>query len=202
MKTTNEVTTKVCSRCEKEKELGKFVKDKKCRGGYRRYCRECSYEAQRAKDTYVASKAFYRLEEKQAKYEIPINITREDVIELFANWGEFCVMCSSDIEGTPTLDHIVPMNRLVDDPFIDFGHHIANCFVACKRCNDRKKDLPLLTFYEQNERFTETGLNALIESMSFRSGISPENIRGRLELDKQRHELESELKANERKNTD
>ena len=185
-------TTKLCSRCNKKKPIEKFVKDKKCIGQRRRYCYSCAYQTVKTYDNYYASKAFHRMKAKQEKYQIPINITREDVIELFEIWGEFCVMCSSDIEGTPTLDHIVPMNRLVNDPFIEYGHHKANCFVACKRCNDRKKDLPLLTFYEQNERFTETGLNALIESMSNRSGISPELIRGRLELDKQRYELESE----------
>lgn len=178
---------KVCIHCDKRKKLEQFVLDKRCKDGHRNVCRVCRSQRWKKGKNHYAYRAFYRLKEKQAKYQIPINITREEVAELFENWDEICLMCHTFMKGTPTLDHLIPMNRGIGDPFI---HHTSNVFIACKQCNDRKRDLPLLLFYEQNDNFRDYGLDAIIESVSLRSGIDAELIRGRLELDVYRYKAE------------
>lgn len=150
---------KTCSMCKKTKPLELFEKEKRSKDGHGARCKTC-------KNTYTDPKpykAFWRLNAKQKLYDIPIEITKEEVAQLFEAFEYSCIYCGveeSKDTGTMNLEHIIPMRR-------NGPHNISNLVISCKVCNSKKNDKPLITFYRSHEPFDSRRLEYIFKHVAY-----------------------------------
>ena len=89
------MTTKTCSKCNKEKPIEEFHKNKRRCGDYRPDCKECRNAYH--KKLYVPGTKYY---EKQRAYQKYI---KETVLN---HYGNKCTCCGETIPKFLTIDHI------------------------------------------------------------------------------------------------
>lgn len=156
---------KTCSICEKTKPLELFEKEKRSKDGHGVRCYECKKDPK-------PYKAFWRLKAKQKIYDIPIEITKEEVAMLFEAFEYSCIYCGvkeSKETGTMNLEHIIPMKR-------GGRHHISNFVISCKSCNAKKYDHPLITFFRFHEPFRGDRLDYIFKHVAYFTQRDPEEV--------------------------
>lgn len=159
---------KSCSICKETKPLEAFEREKRTKDGRGARCLKCKSEFSNPKPY----KAFYRLKEKQKLYDIPIEIDREDVAQLFEVFEGECIYCGvkeSKETGTMNLEHIIPMKR-------GGRHHISNFVISCKSCNAKKYDHPLITFFRFHEPFRGDRLDYIFKHVAYFTQRDPEEV--------------------------
>lgn len=160
---------KTCSICEKTKPLELFEKEKRSKDGHGARCKLCKTTNYADPKPY---KAFWRLKAKQKLYDIPIEITKEEVAMLFEAFEYSCIYCGveeSQETGTMNLEHIVPMKR-------GGRHHVSNFVISCKSCNVKKYDHPLITFYRFHEPFHIQRLEYIFKHVAYFTKRDPEEV--------------------------
>lgn len=154
-----------CSKCAVVKPLEKFQRDAATRNGRKSKCKDCCVSNK-------PFKAFGRLKEKQKLYVIPIEITKEEVAMIFEAFEGECIYCGvkeSKETGTMNLEHIVPMKR-------GGRHHVSNFVISCGKCNAKKHDKPLITFYRSHEQFRGDRLDYIFKHVAYFTNRDPEEV--------------------------
>lgn len=141
----NEKTTKVCSRCETEKPIGHFSKDKSKRDGRRPDCRECRRGLPRPnrkeQDKKYRSKPenrfkAYQRSAKSRGFKWELTFT-----QFMKYWQKPCTHCGDPIE-TIGLDRIYSMD----------GYREGNVEPCCSKCNQMKSDFLTTDWYKHMEK--------------------------------------------------
>lgn len=142
----NEMSEKrTCRNCGETKPIELFEVDKRAKGGITTRCKACKF-----KSNNKASKAFRRLYERQNKYPIPVNVTRQDVEAIFTIFDGRCAYClceESEETGTFNLEHVIPLAR-------NGTHEVSNLVISCRKCNRQKWDKPVSEFFRTYDKFT------------------------------------------------
>lgn len=130
-------TTKTCSLCKEEKNLGEFPRDKSKKGGYSPQCKTCrrEYKRQNAAALAETQKKYrntpaskFSAYKYSAKYRgFKWKLTMKQFLEY---WKLPCVWCGVAIE-TIGLDRIDPTKP----------YQQGNIEPCCKDCNRMKSDL-------------------------------------------------------------
>lgn len=109
---------KICTKCNQEKEIEKFVKSQ---GQYRNYCKECKNKARRTGKP-VGNKGIFRSRGRGGRYDCKF---RKEIIE---RDGHKCTRCGS----TETLHthHIVPWKESIELRF-----EPSNVITLCDVCH-------------------------------------------------------------------
>lgn len=157
-----------CSKCKEIKLLNEFQRCKTTKNGRLARCKAC-----KPKDP-KSFKAYWRLMEKQKLYDIPIEITKEDVAMIFKMFEGRCAYCyaqESDDTRTFELEHIIPMSNTEK-----CKHAAFNLCISCKYCNVKKSNKPLITFYRSHEPFTSQMLDFLFIYIAYFSGREVEEV--------------------------
>lgn len=163
------MSERICSLCKEVKPLELFEKDKRRKDGRGVRCRQCKLFIPGNSKPY---KAFWRLKAKQKLYNIPIEITKEDVAILFDVFEGKCSYCGideSEETGTMELDHVVPMSR-------GGRHHVSNFVISCKSCNAKKRDKQLVDFYRCHKPFTGERLDYIFKHIAYFTKRDPEEV--------------------------
>lgn len=163
------MTEKTCSMCKQTKPLELFEKDKRTKDGRGARCKLCRNTHYTDPKPY---KAFWRLNEKQKLYDIPVEITKEEVAMLFDGFEGTCIYCGveeSEETGTMSLEHIVPMKR-------GGRHHISNLVIGCKACNSKKNDKTLIEFYRTHEPFHIRRLDYIFKHVAYFTKRTEEEV--------------------------
>ena len=72
---------KKCSKCDKEKSLKEFYKDKTRKGGFSYECKNCTIRRQKESNKKYPERHLLNVAKSRAKkYGIPFNITVEDIV--------------------------------------------------------------------------------------------------------------------------
>lgn len=158
---------KVCIKCGETKpiELFERYKGRKVEVGGR--CKSCKTAA-----TSREYRAYYRMIEKQNKFPIPIETDYEEVKQIFDMFEDRCAYClvvESAETGTIQLEHIKAMDR-------GGRHHVSNLVIACKSCNSKKQNRPLIEFYRMHPPFTGAMLDFIFMYVARFSGRDPEEV--------------------------
>ncbi|WHY73446.1 HNH endonuclease [Fictibacillus enclensis] len=66
-------------------------------------------------------------------------------------------------------DHILP-------PKLGYANSLKNLAPSCSACNNRKKQLDILTFYETNEAFTKELFNQFLREFAEKHSHTPEDM--------------------------
>lgn len=159
-----------CIKCEAVKPLTSFVKEKRNKDGVAGTCKSCR-NAERFTSP-IPHKAFWRLNEKQKKYNIDIETDKHEITQVFDMFTGHCTYCNvkeSEDTGTLQLEHIIPMAR-------GGRHHVSNLVIACKRCNAKKRNMPLIEFYRAHPPFTGAMLDFVFMYVARFSGRDPEEV--------------------------
>ena len=133
---------KRCTKCGDVKQVSEFHKDPRRNDGLMNQCRDCKCAA---KNNYVATllgrakKAANRANTSASKYGINERITGDDVLDI-KQAHPCCEYCGS--ESNLELEHIVPLSH-------GGRNHKDNLVVACRSCNARKNDTPLLVWFSR-----------------------------------------------------
>lgn len=90
---------KICQKCDEEKEIEKFVKEK---DKYRNYCKECRNKARRTGNP-IGNKGVFRSRKKGGRFYYKF---REEIL---ARDGYKCVRCGND--KILHAHHIIPWNE-------------------------------------------------------------------------------------------
>ncbi|NSL51712.1 HNH endonuclease [Calidifontibacillus erzurumensis] len=169
MCTTNNEETRQCRICGQIKPLDQFEKDKRQPGGITNRCAACKYsyyETLRGR----ANRAYHNAKERAEKFGVKNDLSFEQVIKLFEVFDgcSYCGCLESD--GEPIeLEHIVSMSR-------GGANSLDNVLRACRRCNTRKSDKPLVTFFLENEEFTDDHMAGIIYYLSMMRGVPKEQV--------------------------
>ncbi|PLR65983.1 HNH endonuclease [Bacillus sp. UMB0893] len=174
-----------CRVCKKEKPRYEFEKDSRVKSedGRTNRCRECKSAANNK-----AYKAFGRLKEKYPKYGIEIEITKEEVAQLFDAVEGSCYYCGveeSEETGTLQLEHIRPLSQ-------GGRNHISNLLISCRSCNAKKRDKPIVAFYHEYGRFDYYYLPSVIKHIAYFTKRTTEEVEA--ELVAEYHEYMAEKK--------
>lgn len=155
-----------CSACHEIKPFDSFYRRKDTKNGIAARCKDCRIEDPKP------YKAYWRLMEKQKLYDIPIEVTKEEVAMIFEAFEGNCIYCGvqeSKETGTMNLEHIVPMRR-------NGPHNVSNLVISCKKCNSKKNDKPLITFYRLHKPFTGERLDYIFKHVAYFSQRDPEEV--------------------------
>jgi len=112
------------------------------------------------------------LRDKQKLYKIPIETTKVEVTQIFEMFEGRCAYCNveeSAKTGTLQLEHIQAMAR-------GGRHHVSNLVIACKSCNSKKQNKPLIEFYRMHPPFTGAMLDFIFIYIARFSGRTPEEV--------------------------
>jgi 5-methylcytosine-specific restriction endonuclease McrA len=185
---------RICRICHDEKPLEMFEIDSRCEGRYTTRCKSC-----KLKSNDKANHAFYKLKQRAEKDGNKVEVTLEEVKELFATFDGLCIYCGAkeDPDG-PTfhLEHVIPRSQ--------FGrNHISNLVISCPTCNSKKGNKPVVDyFFENRERFGDKNFTLLAHYVAITSGQPLEEIIYEMAneytlhtLQKMRAEMDKEAKA-------
>lgn len=162
------MSEKTCSICKETKPIELFEKEKRQKDGRGARCKLCKSTVTDPKPF----KAYWRLNAKQKLYDIPIEITKQEVAIIFEAFEGNCIYCGaveSKQTGTMNLEHIVPMAK-------GGRHHASNFVISCKSCNAKKHDKPLITFYRSHKPFTGDRLDFIFKHVAYFSQRDPEEV--------------------------
>ncbi|QNG60332.1 HNH endonuclease [Bacillus sp. PAMC26568] len=179
--------SKTCRRCNKEKPVDQFEKDSRSKSEDNRTnrCREC-----KRLSNNKAFRAFGRLKERYPKYGVEIEITKEEVEQLFDLFEDKCCYCGineSEETGSLHLEHIKPLSKAG-------RNHISNLVISCRLCNSRKQGKPVLTFYREHGGLEYDYLPFLIKYIAYFSKRSFEEVESELVADYEAY-MDSKRKA-------
>lgn len=172
---------RTCRRCELEKPIDQFEKDKRVTGGITNRCLQCKQASYNR-----AYKAFYRLKDKSDKYPVPIETTKEEIAQLFDVFENRCGYCGveeSDETGTFHLEHIQPLSR-------GGSHHVSNLFISCRKCNAKKYDKPILSFYRDYGQLNYDYLPFVVKYIAHFSKRTEEEVEVDLIADQEKYETQ------------
>jgi len=134
---TLEMTTDVCNKCGKTKEIHEFVKCKKSKTGYRKVCRECRKQQQR--DWVADNKDHFESLTRRQHLKKRYGITPEDYEKMLTEQKGKCAICNRHGQS--------PGNKRRLD--VDHCHKTGKIRgLLCNRCNQSmgkvKDDIDLL----------------------------------------------------------
>ena len=116
--------TKICSKCGKEKEIEKFVKDKNKKDGYRSYCKEC--ENLKRRKTPIKPKA-------KEGFKICAKCNKELLLECFnkrnGKYFSYCKKCEREYDKNRYKHICIDCNKEYKSGRKDS--------VRCKECNSK-----------------------------------------------------------------
>lgn len=165
-------TRKTCCKCEVEKPVTEFHKDKKSKDGYNTQCKECRNKAsaewyKRNKEKKKASCKKWEDANKDKRWNIytkrkdlmssigKIKIKEYNIANIY--FKDKCIYCNGKYFVTDKrkgFDHIISISKGgIND--------ITNIVKCCKECNSKKKDLDLEIFLKRN--FTIEQQNAILQ---------------------------------------
>lgn len=160
-------TERECIACGEIKLFALFKKDSRKPTGVGARCKDCNTNIEP-----IPHKAFHRLKAKQKLYDIEIETDKHEVSQVFEMFDNRCAYCNveqSSSTGTLQLEHVQAMAR-------GGRHHVSNLVIACKRCNSKKYNRPLIEFYRMHPPFTGAMLDFIFQYVAHFSGREPEDI--------------------------
>ena len=171
--------TRICRVCGETKPIDQFEVDRRCKkSGRTNRCKACKAKDN---DRYRATldgkivRAFHDAKRRAAKAGVEDTLTIEQLRAVVDFFDGLCPYCNSEIDKSAlTIDHIIAMS-------LGGKNEAGNITIAHSSCNRRKGNLPLLTFYEREQRFDDASLYSIVSYMSLVSGKDREDTLKELE---------------------
>lgn len=141
--------SKRCTRCDNEKPLVAFSKNRRTRDGLNCWCRKCCGEVSKIHRSTPAGICQQIKGRNKFFKDHPFVITQDEFIMWYTSTPRTCVYCSIPEEELYLWKAIVGgrFNRLtVDCKDNDIGYMVGNLVLACDKCNVMKGDV--LTYEE------------------------------------------------------
>jgi 5-methylcytosine-specific restriction endonuclease McrA len=151
---------RTCRLCNETKSITEFELDKRVKDGRTNRCYTCKGKS-RDKATY----AYYKLCQRANEAGEEIEVTLEEVKSLFDIFSGTCIYCNA--KESPDgrafhLEHVIPRKA-------KGRHHISNLVLACPGCNGRKRDLPVVSHFFNDDRFKDEHFATLAHYLAFQS---------------------------------
>lgn len=145
---------KLCNKCNQQKPLSDFHKDKSKKDGYYSSCKLCNKE--RRKQQYHQNKetnkqavrdwqkanpekvTAYKKNNKYKRREIvnTSKLTTSDFVKWSKHQVKICSYCATFCNNDYQIDHIEPLTK-------NGKHELDNLTIACSTCNREKSDKSL-----------------------------------------------------------
>jgi hypothetical protein len=142
------MSTKICTRCEIEKDIKEFWKSSSTKDGRRYHCKQCEAEKRLLKGQEDVLKHILQATIARAKTRnIPCDSFEDlyNYLKPIFDRGE-CEYCHKQLEtgigkgkpsnNSPSIDRVIPHG----------GYWIGNVAILCNRCNCKKQDNTLQDF--------------------------------------------------------
>jgi hypothetical protein len=152
--------TRQCRICLVEKELTDFEIDQRVEGHYTTRCKSCKTRA-----TDKANHAFYKLKQRAEKAGNKVEVELSEIKALFTAFNGECIYCGAQEEPDGSafhLEHLIARSQGGRD-------HISNLVIACKSCNSKKGNRPVIDFFLSEESFTDENFNTLVQYIALSS---------------------------------
>jgi 5-methylcytosine-specific restriction endonuclease McrA len=172
---------KVCADCQNPKPMSEFNDHMRTDDGKHQYCKSCNAERCREykkspKGKAVQALSNVRSKRRQAekKLEHPIKDTLTSTqIAMVQAFSDECFYCRKDLTpSTVTIDHCKPFSAGGTNEF-------HNLLPACKSCNSRKGNRPILEFLR--EHVSERQTDKVIFQLAQRQRKTFEEMKSELE---------------------
>lgn len=125
--------TKICKKCNINKDVTLFNKSAYRKEGTRSYCKEC--ERKDARAFYKQNSQPYKERAKESKEQMKIHLT-EFLFKLKQNSG--CILCPEKEVACLDFHHIIkgkPVTRLVSNSYISLCKELNKCIIVCCNCH-------------------------------------------------------------------
>jgi 5-methylcytosine-specific restriction endonuclease McrA len=152
--------TRTCRLCEEVKPIEEFELDKRVKDGRTNRCKKC-----KRKSIDKANHAYYKLCQRAKQSGEEVEVTLEEIKSLFEMFDGTCIYCGAkETADGPTfhLEHVIARSQ-------QGRNHISNLVIACPSCNARKRNLPVVTHYFNDECFKDDYFRLLAYYLSFAS---------------------------------
>lgn len=153
---------KTCSKCNKEKQLSEFHKEKKGKLGVRAECKECAKKRHSTYDTKEKYRSWVKRNAEKGtvvywnkrasrvnarylkRYGVVEKITGQELYDKFSN-VESCCYCGTEItHNTCHVEHVNPLSN-------GGSNTIENVNFSCGRCNVTKNNKTDKEFFKYVE---------------------------------------------------
>jgi hypothetical protein len=142
------LTTKKCSKCKQEKDVGEFYKSDTTKDGYRHYCKQCEKQMKNESFNKNYLKKVLQLCISRAKK----TNTKCDSLEELYNYlkpiydiGE-CEKCHIKLENHIGKGGVRGCSPSIDRIMSHDGYIVGNIALLCNYCNGRKQNNDLDDF--------------------------------------------------------
>lgn len=123
---------KICTKCEKEKDLSEFYKATRMKDGYMSSCKRCADAA-----TKIAR------DRKPAKYKAIRKMVGDQARQRFSDWKreQGCTYCDETEPVCLDLHHLDPTEKEVNPSSLAahkwerLMEEVKKCIVVCKNCH-------------------------------------------------------------------
>ncbi|MFP7479470.1 HNH endonuclease [Terribacillus saccharophilus] len=155
-----------CKTCGKPKPIDQFEKDARVKAEDSRThrCYDC-----KKKYIHKGAKAYYRLHDRYPKYQIAVEVAKEDIAVMYDSYTK-CMYCGqSKKEDTRTfhLEHIIPLAR-------SGRNHLSNNVFVCPTCNAMKGSKSFVDFFGSSGRVPLSNLRVVIWHIAHFGGMTTE----------------------------
>jgi hypothetical protein len=139
------MTTKICSKCRKRRQLRFFSRNKAKKDGYQNQCKDCHREY---------TKLHYQ--DNSEKYRDRLNANRNKRRIKFFTWlkTKHCIECGEQDFRVLEFDHRDPAEKsfiisekIADLSFETLNKEIEKCDILCANCH-RKRTATQLNWYQ------------------------------------------------------
>lgn len=125
--------TKICKKCNKDKELALFNKSASRKEGTRSYCKEC--ERKDAKEFYKKNSQPYKDRAKKNKTILKIHLNAF-LFKLKKDSG--CTLCPEKEIACLDFHHIIkgkPVTRMTNSSNVSLCRELNKCIIVCCNCH-------------------------------------------------------------------
>jgi len=154
--------TKVCSKCKKEKNIEEFVKNRRCKDGYRNPCKECNRNQQR--EYYHKNKEKWKKYNRVWRKNNPVKRWCMQTISAHKQNGYKVLFTTNDLLPVAKQTNTCPICDIKLDWEFGKGHKrnspsldrmnnskiikLNNIKIICYKCNSTKLDRTMKEFVD------------------------------------------------------